>query len=289
MKKQLLTAITVTALTVTSVLGLGSTITSNAAEELSGTVMYRMYNPNSGEHFYTSQLAERNNLEIAGWNYEGYGFVAGDSNDEAVYRMYNPNAGDHHYTKSTAERDMLTQVGWNYEGIGWYSPTEVTECTADVYRLYNPYATGAGSHHYTTNESEKDFLVQVGWTYEGTSFKTAHEVDTNGIKTSNCAYRGNTGDAVCRTCGKTHTGTWTPCNKNNHENVSYMPSITYYDDWFDEWVTTYENSGCGDCGASWYGKYPERVTGIEYDGEDWEEVYVNYYTPNGYFEDILYK
>ena len=36
--------------------------------------MFRMYNPNSGEHFYTGNQAERDTLVQAGWKYEGIGF-----------------------------------------------------------------------------------------------------------------------------------------------------------------------------------------------------------------------
>ncbi len=33
--------------------------------------MYRLYNPNSGEHIYTSNAGERDYLDAVGWNYEG--------------------------------------------------------------------------------------------------------------------------------------------------------------------------------------------------------------------------
>ena len=36
--------------------------------------MYRLYNPNSGEHFYTSSNGERDHLISLGWNYEGIGW-----------------------------------------------------------------------------------------------------------------------------------------------------------------------------------------------------------------------
>lgn len=35
--------------------------------------MHRVYNPNSGEHFYTQNVAEKNNLVSKGWRYEGIG------------------------------------------------------------------------------------------------------------------------------------------------------------------------------------------------------------------------
>lgn len=122
--------------------------------------MYRMYNRNSGEHFYTGNAAERDMLVRVGWKFEGTGWVAPVSG-KPVYRLYNPNAGDHHYTMNAAERDMLVRIGWSYEGIGWYSGGSVK-----VLREYNPNAK-TGTHNYTTNAAEDRALVKAGWTAEG--------------------------------------------------------------------------------------------------------------------------
>ena len=131
--------------------------------------MHRMYNPNSGEHFYTGNIAERDFLISVGWNYEGVGFKAPKTSNTPMYRLYNPNAGDHHYTYNKAERDYLINVGWNDEGIGWYADDnkEIPQ-----YRLYNPNATGAGSHHYTDKIGERDYLISIGWKDEGIGFYT---------------------------------------------------------------------------------------------------------------------
>lgn len=122
--------------------------------------MYRLYNPNSGEHFYTQNVAEKNNLVSKGWKYEGIGWN-GPTSGNPVYRLYNPNAGDHHYTLHAYEKDNLIKKGWRYEGISWYSGGPNA-----LHRLYNPNAK-AGSHHYTLNTNEKNNLVQKGWKYEG--------------------------------------------------------------------------------------------------------------------------
>ena len=127
------------------------------------TPMYRLYNPNSGEHFYTGSLEEREMLITAGWKYEGIAWNAPTQSGEHVYRLFNPNNGDHHYTMSIVERENLVAVGWQYEGVCWNSAT-----TSDLpqYRLYNPNAD-CGSHHYTGSEKERDRLVNAGWIYEG--------------------------------------------------------------------------------------------------------------------------
>ena len=127
------------------------------------TPMYRLYNPNSGEHFYTGSIVEKDNLVAAGWTYEGVAWNAPIKSGEPVYRVYNPNSGDHHYTMSAEERDNLVAVGWTYEGVAWNSAHPEN---LPLYRLYNPNAD-RGSHHYTGSTEERDMLVSVGWIYEG--------------------------------------------------------------------------------------------------------------------------
>ena len=125
--------------------------------------MYRLYNPNSGEHFYTASNYEARSLVSAGWRYEGVGWMAPATSSAPVYRLYNPNAGDHHYTTSAYERDHLKSVGWRDEGIGWYSDDAKT---VPLLRQYNPNAR-AGAHNFTASTYERDSLVKAGWRDEG--------------------------------------------------------------------------------------------------------------------------
>ena len=74
--------------------------------------MHRLYNPNSGEHFYTGSDRERDFLVSSGWKSEGEGWNAPASSSSPVYRLYNQNAGDHHYTTSATEKEYLISVGW---------------------------------------------------------------------------------------------------------------------------------------------------------------------------------
>lgn len=125
--------------------------------------MFRFYNPNSGEHFYTGNPDEFRTLFNIGWQYEGIGWIAPVNSNTPVYRLYNQYGGEHHYTTSVAERDMLVSVGWNDEGIGWYSDDAQT---VPLYRQYNPNAF-ANNHNYTTSLGENDWLVSLGWQAEG--------------------------------------------------------------------------------------------------------------------------
>ena len=52
----------------------------------SAVKMNRLYNPNSGEHFYTASPVEKVSLMDAGWNYEGIGWTA-PADGNAVYRL----------------------------------------------------------------------------------------------------------------------------------------------------------------------------------------------------------
>ena len=131
-------------------------------EPVATETMYRLYNPNSGEHFYTSSPVERQAVIDAGWNDEGVGWTA-PTEGIKVYRLYNSFAGEHHYTTSEAERDMLVSVGWTWEEGGWFSdPNE----SVPLYRAYNPNAY-ANNHHYTLDWGEFQTLLGLGWQDEG--------------------------------------------------------------------------------------------------------------------------
>lgn len=121
--------------------------------------MYRVYNSNSGEHFYTGNVKEKNHLVSLGWKDEGIGWKAPKTSNTPVYRLYNKRGGEHHYTMKMEERDNLIRSGWKDEGIGWWSDDSYT---VPVYRQYNLNAF-ANNHNYTTNAKEKDHLIRLGW------------------------------------------------------------------------------------------------------------------------------
>lgn len=129
--------------------------------------VYRLYNPNSGEHFYTQSADEYAAVKAAGWNGEGIAWFAPAESDVPVYRLYNPNAGDHHFTTSADERDTLKKAGWNYEGIAFYSASK--DAGVAVHRLYNPNAF-SGNHLFTIDETERDVVKAAGWNYEGVAW-----------------------------------------------------------------------------------------------------------------------
>lgn len=136
------------------------------AQSSGSTSVYRLYNPNSGEHFYTISKVEAYNLIDNGWRYESVGWSTPVSSGTPVYRLYDRYASDHHFTTSKEERDGLSEAGWSYEGVAWYSDDGRTEA---IFREYNPNAW-SGMHNYTGSSVEHRSLVDSGWRDEGVSF-----------------------------------------------------------------------------------------------------------------------
>ena len=139
--------------------------------------MYRIMNPSTGEHFYTSSAKEvQVNVASGAWKYEGIGWVAPLSGTP-VYRLAAiPGTGSagHLFTTSTKERDAALasvnpagQSYWRCETgvgmpvcVGWFSGGSVP-----VFRAYYP---GSGQHNYTTDTNEQRVITtQQGWKDEG--------------------------------------------------------------------------------------------------------------------------
>lgn len=134
--------------------------------------VYRLYNPNTSEHLFTTSASERKTLKRLGWNDEGVAWKAPKSAGKKVYRLYNPDTHDHHYTSSVKERKALVnRHGWKSEGVCWRSFTPASAGGKKVYRLYNPGAP-VGQHLFTTSARERDALVNgYGWISEGVAFR----------------------------------------------------------------------------------------------------------------------
>ena len=172
----------IVALGAVATLGVVGGVSTAHASASTSNAMYRVYNPNSGEHFYTKSAYEKSVLIKTGWRYEGIGWNAPTSGS-AVYRVYNPNSGEHFYTKSAYEKSVLVGRGWRYEGIGWYTANSGTP----LYRVYNP---NSGEHFYTKDSYEKSSLVSRGWRYEGIAWYGASSGQTNSTNANKLQYEG---------------------------------------------------------------------------------------------------
>lgn len=125
------------------------------------TLMYRLYNPYSHEHLFSTDTCERNYLTRIGWKDEGIvGAVSLVGTEGGVYRLYNSSTGEHHYTSDTDELKRCVDAGWKNEGIMFYSQGDVK-----MVSMYNPYEKKF-YHHYTSDEDEIAKMVKAGWKRE---------------------------------------------------------------------------------------------------------------------------
>ena len=142
--------------------------------------VYRMYNPITSEHLFTTNVYEYDSLVAHGWSKEGVACSAPKSGSVGVYRLYNPGLGSemkmsHHYTTNYYEAKTLVEnYGWSWDYNGkpiFYSAQGSAGAltgASPVYRLYNG---GLSAHMYTLSSYENDSLIKYhGWSGEGVGF-----------------------------------------------------------------------------------------------------------------------
>lgn len=126
-------------------------------ENLGVGAVYRFFDPNNGDHFWTADHGEA--VAVGGWkNYEGMAFRA-PATGETVWRVYNPDNGDHLLTTSAVEVLSTLDHGWRYEGFAFPSGGKVP-----IHRYYHD-----GYHFYCVDGPERD-AVSKYMTYEGVAF-----------------------------------------------------------------------------------------------------------------------
>lgn len=146
--------------------------TTAQSEAAQGAVtIYRLYNPQNGEHLYTADANEKNVLfQKHGWGYEGEAWYAPTKGKDSlpVYRLYNAGLQNHLYTIDTNEVHVLTtKHGWKKDNGG--QPVFYSGGKANIYRVYNPKLRGL--HHWTTDQNEYRVLPKHGWYQEGIKLK----------------------------------------------------------------------------------------------------------------------
>ncbi len=96
--------------------------------------VYRLYNPYTSDHLYTTDLVEYTNLMAAGWNGEDVKFMSAaqaqkdnqakvdtsklETDVEGIYRQFNPNVtvGTHNYG-GLAENNQVLAAGWKADNV----------------------------------------------------------------------------------------------------------------------------------------------------------------------------
>ncbi len=141
----------------------GVGIISNDDVIREGDPVFRLLNPGVGVHFYTTDVAERDEF-IASGNYdsEGASFTSVDpatEGAEEVYRFFNASTGVHLYTTQEKERDFIRDnlSEYTFEGEVFNAYTTEIEGSIPVFRFFN---SSLGVHFYTPNAKERDFVEE---------------------------------------------------------------------------------------------------------------------------------
>ena len=135
--------------------------------------VYRLYNKQTGDHYFTVRQGEYDKLTTLGVNGEGVVFKAVSAktvddnpqlkeNTTALYSVYNQNTGEHLLVQQV-EAEGLKAAGWqwdNDEKPVFYAPN--AGASEAVYRVYNPN-TNLAAHLYTAVAKEYTDLTNLGW------------------------------------------------------------------------------------------------------------------------------
>lgn len=139
--------------------------------------VYRFYNTQSGTHFFTGSLPERDAViaNLSNYKYEGIAFYTYSTTSTGgyspVYRFYNTTNNAHFYTISSIEKDSIStnMKNFNLEGVAWHASTSSVPSSSPLYRFYN---TTSGTHFYTTSLEERDGIIAnlKNYNYEGVAY-----------------------------------------------------------------------------------------------------------------------
>lgn len=142
--------------------------------------IFRFYNKNTGAHFFTMSVSERDYIQntFPFFSYEGSKFLAYPDPDPAlspVYRFYNKITATHFFTISAAEKDHVIATWpaiFNYEGIAWYASTVNSLSGAYLVPVYRFFNSHTGTHFYTASASEKENIIATwNWfLFEGIAY-----------------------------------------------------------------------------------------------------------------------
>ncbi len=107
--------------------GIGfSGIQEGTASTEDAVPIYRFFNSERGNHFFTAFEAEKDYIvTLDDFVFEGVGFFAFDTESSStvpIYRFFDQNAGGHFFTASDHEKDTLISNGqFSYEGEAFFA------------------------------------------------------------------------------------------------------------------------------------------------------------------------
>ena len=139
--------------------------------------VFRFYNAATHDHFYTTDVAERDSIlrNLPSYSYEGAQWSTPDAGAHTldVFRFFNPTTGDHVYTTDLVERDAIIRnlPSYRYEGIAFEAYATPADAGSGGVTLERFYNAALGVHHFAVGQAEADGIrhgaVGSGWVDEG--------------------------------------------------------------------------------------------------------------------------
>ncbi|KAB1068012.1 matrixin family metalloprotease [Methylobacterium soli] len=151
----------------------------------SAEAVFRFLDTRTGDHFYTTDPAEKANILVTlpNFTYEGAAWAVPDKGTDTVdvFRFYDTKTGQHFFTTSTSERDTIlkTLPSYHDEGVAFQAYADAgTPGSITLERFFN---TQTGLHHFAASQSEVNAIKagQAGpnWIDEGHSFTVVAPTD----------------------------------------------------------------------------------------------------------------
>jgi hypothetical protein len=150
------------------------------------TAVYRFYDTHTGDHFYTTNTAEKLQIEktLPWFTYEGTPWAAPAKGADTVdvFRFFDTASNAHFFTTSVAERDQVlkTAPSYKYEGVAFEAYADAgAPGGLTLERFYN---TQTGQHHFAGSAEEANGInhgvAGPGWVDEGKAFTVHLPTDT---------------------------------------------------------------------------------------------------------------
>ncbi len=135
---------------------------SDPEPRIEGPVVFRWWNGEAGDHFYTTEASGERALQ-RGYTYEGVRFRAlraGTPGTLPLYRFYSPSRNEHYYT---TDPNDAKAADYESEGIlGFVSALPLPE-TVPLHRWWN----ASCADHFYTVDPDGELAQPVGYEYEG--------------------------------------------------------------------------------------------------------------------------
>ena len=193
---------------------------------------FRFFNAQTGAHFFTTSVTERDDVvrNLPTFQYEGVAFYTSAtpaSGLKPVHRFYGSDTGVHFYTISDAEKAHIEAnlPRMRYEGVAYYASQVAGPSVSALNRFYVPTR---GFHFYTASATEAAAIRTTNalYNWEGLGYyvwPSADKPSTAPVSGSTYAASLPAGFAACA-----DSSTQTLCNFSGTQRLFFGVSGRYF-------------------------------------------------------------